>query len=163
MKEVERLLNDLAFLQAEKNERGTIMILSPYRESIHHYQGAVNKLGTRDRDMRRRVQVRTVDTAQGQEADVVFLDMVRNRATDHTANYKRLCVALTRARQAEVILMTSEMARFLPEKLLTVREKCESGKDGAMVRMYWPRSDSWGSWNSGWSSGWGGGWGGDWN
>jgi regulator of nonsense transcripts 1 len=162
MKEVERLLNDLAFLQAEKNERGTIMILSPYRESIHHYQGAVNKLGTRDRDMRRRVQVRTVDTAQGQEADVVFLDMVRNRATDHTANYKRLCVALTRARQAEVILMTSEMARFLPEKLLTVREKRESGKDGAMVRMYWPRSDSWGSWNSGWSSGWGGGWGGDW-
>lgn len=53
----------------------------------------------------RRIEARTIDTVQGGEADFVFLDLVRSEATEFTDDPNRLCVALTRARQAEVVLM----------------------------------------------------------
>ena len=46
------------------------MILAPYKEAGNRYQRAVNRLFSRQ--SRRWVPVRSVDTAQGQEADVVF-------------------------------------------------------------------------------------------
>ncbi|KAK3900542.1 hypothetical protein C8A05DRAFT_35825, partial [Staphylotrichum tortipilum] len=73
MGQVNALLRDPDFQQISSDELGTIMILSPYKAAAKHYQGCLNKLPTRE--MKRRVPVRTVDTAQGQEADVVFLDM----------------------------------------------------------------------------------------
>lgn len=52
-----------------------------------------------------RCEARTIDTCQGGEADIVFLDMVRSDATDFTDDPNRLNVAITRARQGEIIMM----------------------------------------------------------
>jgi len=139
MEQVEVLLHDPDFLQIGSDEPGTIMILSPYKSATQHYQGQVNRFPTQE--MKRRVQVRTVDTAQGQEADVVFLDMVRKYGTAHMDDAKRLCVALTRARQAEVILMPSSAVRErkngedgrILKNLAAIWEKCESGEEGAVM------------------------------
>ncbi len=68
-----------------------------------------------------RVEVRTIDTAQGHEADVVFVDFVRDTATTFLDDPNRICVAITRARQAEVLVMhpglrvttTGTYSRFL--------------------------------------------------
>ena len=146
------LLKDRSFMHADGVIPGTIMILTPYKESIYRYQGAVNRLFSKQ--LRRRVQVRTVDTAQGQEADVVFLDMVNDHQTIHIANRKRLCVALTRARQAEIILMH----RNVPVKgdLKKVYDQCVSGEAGDVLfadELSPPPSPSAGGWGGAWGLG----------
>ena len=50
------------------------------------------------------VEVCTVDRFQGQEADIVFLSMVRRRGVGFLDNRNRLNVALTRAKYQMVIV-----------------------------------------------------------
>lgn len=111
MQRVQELLTDAMFKQVRKNERGTILIISPYKESYKKYKDLIKGLPSAWQarlNIEARVEARTVDTVQGGEADFVFLDMVRSVATDFTDDPNRLNVALTRARQAEVILMHPE-------------------------------------------------------
>jgi regulator of nonsense transcripts 1 len=156
MKQVGLLLDDRSFLQVDSSDRGTIMILSPYRAAVQKYEGAVKQFPS---DLRQRVQVRTVDTAQGQEADVVFLDMVRTARTPHLRNVKRLCVALTRARQAEIIMMSASLGGNSEyedtDKLGGLWHKCQSGEQGAIVTIYDRRSPSPVPDSGGWGGAWG--------
>lgn len=111
MERVQELLADSMFKQVGKNERGTILIISPYKESYMRYKRAIKDLPAASQarlNVEARVEARTIDTVQGGEADFVFLDMVRAIATDFTDDPNRLNVALTRARQAEIILMHPE-------------------------------------------------------
>lgn len=111
MERVQELLFDTMFKQVGKNERGTILIISPYKESYMKYKRAIRDLAAASHarlNVEGRVEARTIDTVQGGEADFVFLDMVRGVATDFTDDPNRLNVALTRARQAEIILMHPE-------------------------------------------------------
>ncbi|PSR90751.1 AAA domain-domain-containing protein, partial [Coniella lustricola] len=108
MSRVQELLSDPDFLQVGKDASGTILIISPYKESYHQYKKAIEALSPHLQarlNVQNRCQARTIDTVQGGEADFVFLDMVRSVATDFTDDPNRLNVALTRARQAEVVLM----------------------------------------------------------
>lgn len=50
-----------------------------------------------------------MDKAQGNQADVVFLDMVRTAGAGFMDDPFRLNVAITRARQAEIIVMHHRM------------------------------------------------------
>ena len=69
-----------------------------------------------------------MDTAQGQEADVVFIDMVRKYGTEHMDDAERLCV--------EVIFMASSAVKERKDgkegktlaNLAAIWEKCESGE-----------------------------------
>ena len=108
MARVQELLDDPKFVQVDSSLPGTIMIISPFGESVQRYRLAVEKIP--DARKRLRVEPRTLGTAQGAEADLVFLDMVKLRPSHFSNDKKRLCVALTRARQAEVIMMTEDMA-----------------------------------------------------
>lgn len=108
MNRVQELLPDSKFQQVGKRERGTILIISPYKESYHRYKKAIKALPPQWQarlNVEGRCEARTIDTVQGGEADFVFLDMVRSVATDFTDDPNRLNVALTRARQAEIVLM----------------------------------------------------------
>jgi regulator of nonsense transcripts 1 len=140
MEQVDSLLQDRAFTQVDGTTPGTIMIISPYREAVFHYQGAVNK--SVSKQLKRRVQVRTVDTAQGQEADVVFIDMANDHTTAHVENEKRLCVALTRARQAEVILMDVGMTGSGEGPVFAIRKNCRSGQEGEVLVISQPSQPS---------------------
>lgn len=108
MERVMELLPDPMFRQVDRNERGTILIISPYKESYMRYKKAIKDLPAQLQtrlNVDRRVESRTIDTVQGGEADFVFLDMVRSEATDFTDDPNRLNVAITRARQAEIIML----------------------------------------------------------
>lgn len=108
MERVVELLSDPMFRQVGKTDRGTILIIAPYKEAYVKYKKSIQNLPkawAARLGVERRVEARTIDTVQGGEADFVFLDMVRSVATDFTDDPNRLCVALTRARQAEVVLM----------------------------------------------------------
>ena len=133
LEHVGSLLEDPSFMHPDGVNPGTIMILAHYKEAVNRYQGAINRLFSKQ--SKRRVQVRTVDTAQGQEADVVVLDMVNDRQTVHIANRKRLCVALTRARQAEIILVHGKV---LQGDLSTLYDQCVSGEAGAILNVNAP-------------------------
>ncbi|KAG6016139.1 hypothetical protein E4U54_002234 [Claviceps lovelessii] len=100
-------LEDDEFQSMRHEHAATIMIATPYSTAYKHYQAAVKMWPQKWQD---RVQVSTVDKAQGSEADVVFLDMVRSRTSGFMDDAKRLNVSITRARQAEIILMRRAMA-----------------------------------------------------
>lgn len=105
-----KLLKDGEFRQIRGDGEGTILIMAFYKQAFIQYRKAIRELKTRHPAFKDRVvEARTVDSAQGHEADVVILDFVRHRVTSHLNNPNRLCVALTRARQAEFILMHKDM------------------------------------------------------
>lgn len=108
MARVHELLNDAQFTVGDKP--GTILIISPYKKAFIEYQRAVKKLPAW---AQKRVEARTVDVVQGHEADFVFLDLVKDKSTKFLDNANRLCVAITRARLGEVIMMRSELVQSM--------------------------------------------------
>lgn len=135
MKRVYELLDDPAFTQPNSSEPGTILIVSPYGEACQRYRSAVERIYVPEK--RLRVEARTLGTSQGAEADVVFVDMVKQRSSEFSNDAKRLCVALTRARQAEVIMMASGMALSgkNSDNLFAIYQGCQSGEHGTSMRI----------------------------
>ncbi|ROW10457.1 hypothetical protein VMCG_01848 [Cytospora schulzeri] len=127
MERVGELLSDPMFRQVGKTDRGTILIIAPYKEAYMKYKKSIQNLPkawAARLGVERRLEARTIDTVQGGEADFVFLDLVRSVATDFTDDPNRLCVALTRARQAEVVLMHPGMRRGT-QHLSSIFAHCE--------------------------------------
>jgi regulator of nonsense transcripts 1 len=99
MANVRALLNDPQF-------KGNILIMSPYKKAFNEYKNEIKKL---PQWAQQRVEARTVDVAQGHEADIVFFDLVKEKSTKFLDDPNRLCVALTRARVGEVIMVHPNM------------------------------------------------------
>ncbi|CAM1502141.1 Fc.00g041250.m01.CDS01 [Cosmosporella sp. VM-42] len=107
--QVQVLLQDPLFRSVtDPNSPGNIMIQTPYSAAVREYAAEVKQWSKEWQD---RVNVLTVDKAQGNQADVVFLDMVRTAKAGFMNEPQRLNVAITRARQAEIILMNGGMTR----------------------------------------------------
>ncbi|KAL6917785.1 hypothetical protein ACHAPO_000408 [Fusarium lateritium] len=105
--QVQELLQDPDFrCVTDAEQPGRIMIQTPYSVAMRQYTCSVKQWPVEWQD---RVEVLTVDRAQGNQADVVFLDMVRTTRPGFMDEPQRMNVAITRARQAEVILMHPEM------------------------------------------------------
>ncbi|KAI1069647.1 hypothetical protein LB507_008429 [Fusarium sp. FIESC RH6] len=107
MDQARKLLQDPDFRDVTNIEQpGRVMIQTPYSVAMRQYAHAVKQWPA---EWQQRVEVLTVDKAQGNQADVVFLDMVRTTRPGFMDEAHRMNVAITRARQAEVILMHSGM------------------------------------------------------
>ncbi|KAF5621743.1 atp-dependent helicase [Fusarium sp. NRRL 52700] len=105
--EVKRLLQDPAFRTiTDSKQPGHVMIQTPYSVSMRQYAHVVKSWPV---EWQERTEVLTVDKAQGNQADVVFLDMVRTTKPGFMDEAQRLNVAITRARQAEIVLMHPAM------------------------------------------------------
>lgn len=77
---VTKLLRDPQFLHTNGKDAGSILIMSPYKQSFLEYRKAIKELKKKSPDLEKRiVEPRTVGTAQGHEADFVILDLVRCR------------------------------------------------------------------------------------
>jgi regulator of nonsense transcripts 1 len=101
--QVEELLQDPDFrCVTDVEQPGRVMIQTPYSVAMRQYAHTVKQWPV---EWQTRVEVLTVDRAQGNQADVVFLDMVRTTRPGFMDEPQRMNVAITRARQAEVILM----------------------------------------------------------
>ena len=92
----------------QPTEKGRILLLPAAKAAFKQYQKEIAKWAPQDQ---RRVDLRTVDTAQGQEADVVIVDIVK--ASDFIDERHRLCVALSCAIQGEIILMSEQMSQTI--------------------------------------------------
>ncbi|KAF4975962.1 hypothetical protein FZEAL_7314 [Fusarium zealandicum] len=103
MERVGELLQDPSFRSVtDARLPGTIMVEAPYSSAVRQYVAEAKQWPT---EWQERVEIVTVDKAQGNQADVVFLDMVRTTRAGFMNEPQRLNVAITRARQAEIILM----------------------------------------------------------
>lgn len=123
---VQRVIRDLVqdrhFRTTDGKKVGSIIVTTPYKAQFTDYRKEINGL-MRELDTEHRlnrghderlhrevlVEARTADTVQGHSADVVVYDLVNSEVTSHVADQNRMCVALTRAKQAEIIVMESSM------------------------------------------------------
>ncbi len=123
-------------LTGDNGRAAKILIIAMYRLQVYHHQDALDIMvhgGRLTPAERRQVMVCTVGSAQGLEADLVFVDFTRNVSPGSTADLRRLCVAMTRARYAEVILMSRGI--FVEENLQ--REELEFGHNvRALAAIY---------------------------
>ncbi len=82
----------------------SIAIISPYREQVEHMQQMIEEdEGLQALDM----TVNTIDGFQGQERDIVFISLVRSNPKGEIGflnDYRRMNVAITRARQQLIIV-----------------------------------------------------------
>ncbi|KAM0439593.1 hypothetical protein ACHAPT_000685 [Fusarium lateritium] len=107
VEQVKKMLADPNFKSVTDSKKpGTIMIQVPYSTAMRQYMSEVKQWPT---EWQHRVEVMTVDKAQGNQADVVFLDMVRTTKAGFMNEPQRLNVAISRARQAEIIVMHYNM------------------------------------------------------
>lgn len=97
---VEELLEKPWFTKLDGETPGSVLIITALKESFSKYQKQFSRWHL---DKRRRVNVRTIDTAQGHEADIVVVDIAK--LSKFTNDPCRLCVATTRAILGEIILM----------------------------------------------------------
>ncbi|KAF4124577.1 regulator of nonsense transcripts 1 [Geosmithia morbida] len=135
MKQVEILLKDEAFQStSSEGSPGTVIIMSPYSTALRRYDAAVKQWPD---EWRRRVQVLTVDRAQGNQADVVVLDMVLTTRAGFMDDCRRLNVAITRARQAEIIVMHEMMTmrRARVKTRYTSRLWDDAAADGRVFKL----------------------------
>lgn len=80
--------------------RGRILLLVTAKASCIQYERETAKWLPHEQH---RLDIKTVDTAQGMEAELVILDIVKG--SEFVEDKNRLCVALSRAIQGEMIIM----------------------------------------------------------
>ena len=76
-----------------KKYSNDVVIISPY-------QGQARQLLSLGSD----IEIHTVDSFQGREADIVILTMVRTDSCGFWSDPRRMCVALTRAKHSLIIV-----------------------------------------------------------
>lgn len=102
------VLEKLAGCDRDAERPGSIMVITPYRAQEALLRLSAQRIEAR---LRTSIDVCTLDRCQGREADVVFISLVRNRATRFFDMPKRWNVALTRARQGLFIVGDIEAFR----------------------------------------------------
>lgn len=118
MELIRRLIGDQRSRQTISMERGKMLVMSPYKRTLLEERehppppGRIGKSKATwaSEAVIRTVEARTVDTAQGYEADVCILDSVQSKCTLHSEDANWLCYPLTRARQADFIIMHLQMS-----------------------------------------------------
>lgn len=78
----------------------TVLLVTPYRKQLAVLKSTLEAVS---RDANAHVTVCTVDGAQGQEADLVVLSLVKRAPTRFLTRF-RLCVMLSRARRSLVVV-----------------------------------------------------------
>ena len=101
-------------------EKPSIGILSPYREQVNHLEAMIRE----DADLsalllakhhavptQPSLTINTIDGFQGQERDIIYLSLVRSNNKNEIgflSDYRRMNVAMTRARMLLVVIGDSE-------------------------------------------------------
>lgn len=87
---------------ATGTENLQIGIISPYKEQVLYMRAAL-----KDHALEHAITINTIDAFQGQERDVIYLSMVRSNERAEIgflADYRRMNVAMTRARKKLVVV-----------------------------------------------------------
>lgn len=102
----------------KKPEDGKIMIIVPYENQKNLYQYELQKRASMERNSndtdwvdyaKDRIEIRTHQGAQGHEASVVIIDLVRSDTPGHTGHHDVVNVCSSRAKCAQLVLFNSSV------------------------------------------------------
>ncbi|KAK7752581.1 hypothetical protein SLS62_005549 [Diatrype stigma] len=117
-----------------------IMVISPYKQQCQLHRERLNDLSDAEWD-RSRVVCRTVDSAIGAEADMVIYVNPRTNGVGFTAKKERMNVAHTRARKAEIVLMSDSLTRDNSLQTRHLRDFCKVAAQLNSIVTY--KGDRW--------------------
>ena len=84
--------------------KGDIMIITPYREQEARFNDALDAMRAKGELGGLEIDVCTLDRCQGREATIVYVSLVRGRASKFFDMPKRWNVALTRAKDELAVI-----------------------------------------------------------
>lgn len=109
----------------KKPDDGKIMIIVPYEAQKNLYQYELQKRASMERDSKDtkwvdfpkgQIEIRTHQGAQGHEASVVIIDLVRSDAPGHTSHHDVVNVCSSRAICAQLVLFNSSVLNRFESK-----------------------------------------------
>lgn len=96
----------------DTNKTVGILLLPIYRAQYVQYQLAIDKM-VEDKSISKeeagRIRLHTLDSSQGDEEDVVVVDMTRTDGPGFCGDKHRICILLTRARIGQVTILNKGM------------------------------------------------------
>ncbi len=92
--------------QGISDEVESIGIISPYKAQVEYLQNAFENSDLKEHEIADRFQIKTIDSFQGQERDIVYISLVRSNDKGEIgflSDTRRMNVALTRAKRKIVV------------------------------------------------------------
>jgi len=120
-----KLLNKAAGRAGREPGSVGVAAITFYGAQAHRLQDKINKLNP-DNKKYLKINVTTVDDAQGQQAEVVILSMVRSkpgRIGDHAKRFQRINVGMSRARKLLLVLGAVDTFRKVEVPIPTANGK----------------------------------------
>jgi senataxin len=110
---IEGLLLEIAQVAPSLFKRaGKIGIVSPYKAQVGLIKASLwslcAELGVKKDNIESVIEVNTVDAYQGREKDIMIMSTVRSWGMGFLADYRRMNVAITRAKHFLLIVGSSE-------------------------------------------------------
>lgn len=128
------MLTDLNGRTSEKGKKPGIMVITPYREQRDLLMREIDHLRDRGRIAGLDVEVNTLDSCQGREAEYVLISLVRSKATQFFDMPKRWNVALTRAMQG--LFIVGDIDSYLREAASARRDqRSQPREQGGQPRL----------------------------
>lgn len=124
-----------------KGIHATVLVMPFYRAQLEKYQPEFRKLvesGEVPKKDAKRVKFATLDSSQGDEADFCIVDLVHTDFLGFTGDKRRLCLMLTRARQAQIILAS-------PGTFVGMQKSSQTAARSAVIRRMYSYSEAAGS------------------
>jgi DNA polymerase III delta prime subunit len=106
-------LKNLAGSGSGADDAGSIMVITPYKDQRHLLLDAIDRAREAGEIGSLTVDVLTLDSCQGREAEYVFISLVRGRASPFLDMPNRWNVALTRAKTA--MFLVGDINSYLQE------------------------------------------------
>ncbi|KAK1762933.1 hypothetical protein QBC33DRAFT_573845 [Phialemonium atrogriseum] len=110
--QVVRALKDETLTSTKKDGPATILVMPYYRAQLQAYQQAFDQQVTGGQvtaEEAQRVKFATLDSSQGDEADLCIIDYTKTQSPGFCGDLRRQCLTLTRSRQCEIIILNRGM------------------------------------------------------
>ncbi|GJC98545.1 nonsense-mediated mRNA decay protein 1 [Colletotrichum higginsianum] len=110
--QVKKMLQNPELTEIDSKRMASILILPLYKAQVDLYREKLHNERIQKRisdEHFRRIEVRTLDFAQGEERDVVIVDYVQTHKAGFCVDPNRNCLATTRAKQCEILIINAGM------------------------------------------------------
>ncbi|KAK1988963.1 P-loop containing nucleoside triphosphate hydrolase protein [Colletotrichum cereale] len=110
--QVKKMLRNPELQTVDSTEKARFLILPMYRAQVDLYRKMLLDEWTQRNisvEDYQRIEVRTLDSAQGEERDLVIVDYVQTHKAGFCVDSSRNCLATTRAKQCEILIINAGM------------------------------------------------------
>lgn len=107
---IQEVVTDPSFSTVD-GHGATVLVMPYYRAQLQMYETEFSKMVGKliTPEQASRVKFATLDSSQGDEADLCIIDLVLTDHIGFTGDERRQCLTLTRSRQAEIVIASPGM------------------------------------------------------